>query len=316
MASDHERLVLLVQVARRYYLEGAGQQEIAREFGLSRATVSRLLTQARQRGVVRIEVGHPMERMADLESRLITTFRLRGARVAQVDLASGGFESVAGCAAEVILDLVHNDSVIAVSNGTTLSAVVAAMPQRRSRDVTVVQMIGSLGQDNQLIDSPELCRRLAESLGGTYRIMPVPLVVKTASLATAMRRENSIAMTLALGSRPDVALVGIGACDEQGSGHIFDGWMSPAINRRLQDAGAVGHVVGHHFDRNGRHIESELCRRTIGVPIDRLSEISTVVGIAAGVNKTAAIVGALRGHYIDVLVTDPATASAVLELGE
>ncbi len=312
MATDHDRLLLLLHVARRYYLDDAGQQDIANECGVSRATVSRLLSQARERGVVRIEVGHPLERVVDLEAELVTAFGLRAARVAQSDVAVEGMESVAGCAAEVVVDLVHDDAVIAVSNGTALSAMVAAMPQRRKRDVTVVQMIGSLGQDNQLIDSPDLCRRLADSLGGTYRIMPVPLVVKTASLATAMRRENSIAMTLALGSRPDVALVGIGACDEQGSGHIFDGWMTPAINRRLRDAGAVGHVVGHHFDRSGRHIDSELCHRTIGVAIERLREIPTVVGVAAGANKEAAILGALRGGMVDILVTDPATATAVL----
>nr|WP_167746546.1 sugar-binding domain-containing protein [Streptomyces melanosporofaciens] len=208
----------------------------------------------------------------ELESALSGRYGLKFAAVAEPSAEETALEAVARCAAQVLADRVVSDSVVRMSNGTTLSAVVHAMKPVRRRDSTVVQMIGTLGLDNQLIDSPDLCRRLADVLGGTYRVMPVPLVVRTPRLATAMRRENSISMTLALGSHANIALVGIGLCDESGSGHILDGWTTPETNRNLLAAGAVGHLLGHHFDLEGRHLNSELCQRTVGVPLERLRE--------------------------------------------
>lgn len=309
-----DQIRLLMEVSRRYYIDGANQSEIAQEIHASRPTVSRLLSQARQLGVVKIAIEHPFQRTSELESRLVSRFGLTDAWVCEPGAHDDVVTAVAQRAAAVVPTVVERDSVVGMSNGTTLAAMVAAMPSARRVDSCVVQMIGSLGQESLLIDSPDLCRRLAEHFDGACRVMPVPLVVRTPRLATAMRRETSVAATLALGSRPDVAFVGIGACDDSGSGHIFDGWMTTAITAELRAAGAVGHVLGHHFDLAGRHIESPLCARTIGVPPERLRAIPTTIGVAGGVAKATAIAGALAGGWLTGLVTDAATAEAVLAM--
>lgn len=309
-----DQIRLLMDVATRYYIDGANQSEIAEEIHASRPTVSRLLSQARQLGVVKIAIEHPFQRTAELESRLSSRFGLSRAWVCEPGAHDDVITAVAQRAAAVVPTVVERDSVVGMSNGTTLAAMVAAMPPARRVDSCVVQMIGSLGQESLLIDSPDLCRRLAEHFDGTCRVMPVPLVVRTPRLAQAMRRETSVASTLALGSRPDVAFVGVGAIDDNGSGHIFDGWMTPAIHEQLRASGAVGHVLGHHFDARGHHIESPLCARTISVPPERLRAIPMTIGVAGGVSKAPAIAGALAGGWLTGLVTDAATAEAVLSL--
>lgn len=315
MGQDREHLQLLVRVAQRYYVEGASQQDISDEINFSRATVSRLLAEARERGVVRIQIENPLERVLDLEAELTKTYGLRTAWVTETNSRAEPMEQVARSAAEVIAELARPNSVIGLSNGTTLAAIVDATPAKTYRDAMVVQMIGALLPHNRLIDSPDLCRKLADTLGCSYREMPVPLVVTTSRLAIAMRRETSIATTLALGSHPDLAVTGIGLCNETGSGRIFDGWMTSAINRQLLDAGAVGHILGIHFDKDGRPVNVDLNHRIIAVPVDRLADIPTVVGVACGTTKAHALHGALCGGYLDVLVTDPPTAHAVLDIG-
>lgn len=154
--------------------------------------------------------------------------------------------------------------------------------------------------------------RLAEALDCDYRLMPATLVVTDQRLAVALRHESPVATALALAGHADVALTGIGAFDGTTSGSIFDSWQTPAMIRELASRGAVGHVCGHHFTGSGDHIETEMCRRTMVVPLNQLSGISTVVGVAYGPEKVEAIRGALRGHHLDVLVTDGQTAATLL----
>jgi DNA-binding transcriptional regulator LsrR (DeoR family) len=312
MTADRHHLQLLLTVARRYYLDNASQAEIAREIQFSRATVSRLLDEARRRRIVRFQIGHPLERVIALEQALVDRFGLRGARVAEPAPGVNSLAAVAACAAQCLAQATSPDSIVAVSNGSTISAVVAGFPLLRRRDTCVVQMIGTLVQGNPLIDSPEICRRLADSFGGTYRLLPVPLIVGSARLARALRAEESVATALALGSRADVALVGVGATDARGSGAIFAGWLTPEISSDLHRAGAVGHICGHHFDREGRHVMHDLCQRVLSVPLERLTEIRTVIAVAFGSEKVEAITAALRGRHVNVLVTDASTAQAVL----
>lgn len=109
-----------------------------------------------------------------------------------------------------------------------------------------------------------------------------------------------------------MVLTGIGAFDGNGSGAIFESWQTPEMIRALTARGAVGHVCGHHFAVDGQHIEMELCRRIMAVPLDQLRSVRTVVGVAFGQRKVKAIRGAMQGHFIDVLVTDGSTAEALL----
>ena len=316
---NRDRLDLLLRIARLYYEDDVNQQRIADEEGISRPTVSRLLDEARATGVVTIRVAHPLQRQLELEAHLRERYSLAEAWVSdlQPDDETDALHATARVAAHVLAANVRPDSIVAISNGRTLAAVVdafAAIAPKRCRDSCVVQMIGGLGQSNTLTDSPDLCPSLARALGGRHRDMPVPLVVASDQLASALRRESTIDLTLQLASRADIALVGIGVTGPHGSGQIFDGWMSPEIAAQLHAGGAVGHVAGHHFDRPGQHVPSDLCRRTIGVPLERLREITQVVGVAAGTEKAAAIHGALTGGYINTLVIDAAAARAVLEL--
>lgn len=316
-AEEREHIELLLRVARAYYEAGAGQGEIASEIGYSRSTISRLLTEARARGVVRIMIAHPLERQMALEKALVDRFGLRSARVAGPDATVAPLTAVARAGAEVLVDACRGATVLATSAGTTIDALVQELPIMALRELHVVQMIGALSRSNPLVDSPEITRRIAERLGGDYRQMPAPLIVTSGRLARALAREEGVANAIALASHADVALIGIGAMSAQGvSGEIFSGWLTAEESRRLVGLGAVGHLSGHHFDAAGRHLHSEICERVMAVPIERLAGIGTVIGVATGEAKVAAIRGAALGGYLDVLVTDAVTAQAVLRADE
>lgn len=314
MGTTPAQIEELLAVARRYYVDAMSQADIAAECHMSRPTVSRMLARAREIGIVKITIEHPYERTNAIGARLIDAFGLKHAWVCDPAPEEDLQSAVARLAADIVPAVVERDMIVGLSNGTTLAGMVDALGSDRRVGACVVQMIGALSEENQLIDSPEICRRMAQRLNAGYRAIPAPLVMRTARLASAIRREASVSMTLALGSRPDVAFVGIGVTDASGSGRIFDRWMTPEIAKWLSGEGAVGHVLGHHYDITGRHVESPLCARTVGVPLDRLTKVPLAVGVASGVGKVRAIRGALIGGYVNALVTDSGTAQALLDL--
>lgn len=315
-SNAREHTALLLEVARLYYHEGKSQAEIASEIAFSRPTVSRLLAEARERGVVQITISHPLERVLGLERALVRAFGLKVARVADAPEPSTATHEVARCAADLIVERSPENVVLTVSNGRAVTATVDAMPQLTWPLSKVVQMIGSVGQSEQLLDSPETCRRMARKLGGNFHPLPAPLIIKDSATATALRSDNQIATTLELGSRADLALLGVGSVTDGHSGLIFEQYEDLQSSEELRRAEAVAHICGHHISSTGQHLHLGLCQRTIAIEPERLRSIPLTIGMALGPEKVIPLAAVMRGEFISALVTDVPTAISLLKLAE
>ena len=104
--TDREHIQTLLTVARRYWLEQATQAEIAAEIDYSRSMVSRLLDEARRRGIITFTVQHPLERAIELEDALTRTFGLTCARVAMSN-DNATADEVARMAADLVTTYMH-----------------------------------------------------------------------------------------------------------------------------------------------------------------------------------------------------------------
>ncbi|HBX82255.1 MAG: sugar-binding domain-containing protein [Propionibacteriaceae bacterium] len=311
-----EHTALLLEVARRYHVKGQSQAEIARDVAFSRATVSRMLSEARRRGIVQVRIGHPMERVLGIERALVKEYGLKQARVADPEHLSAVREEVAQCAADLLIEVAAEHVVLSISNGLAVAATVDAMPQLVWPRSKVVQMIGSVGQSEGLLDSPETSRRMARKMGGTFHPLPTPLVVSDATVARALRGDNQIATTLELGARADIALVGVGAVTDGRSGLILQEYEDQESAQFLRKSGAVAHICGHHIGASGQHIRTQFCDRTLAVDPERLREVPLVVGVAWGQSKVDPLAAVIQGGFISALVTDRATALSLLDRAE
>lgn len=316
MAQENKRL--LMQVARLYYMQQLTQAEIGRKLQTSRSTVSRLLQEARETGIVKISIEYPWERDTELEAALKQTFGLCDARVL-IAYDQSGEESRNGrglLAAEYLDNLVQDGLILGVSNGRSIASTVQQLNPSHPAKMTVVQIIGALGTDNPLVDGPDLVRNLAEAYGAQYRYMHAPLLVEDVRTRDLLLQEPSVQETLALARRADVALLGVGALDAASSGSIWTGFLNEKDIVWLRNQGGVGHMCAQHYDINGQLLDVELNRRAIGVGLEALRSIGTVIAIAGSEEKARAILGAIRGQYIDVLITDDRAAAKILKLNE
>ena len=312
-SDERKRVSLLLKVARMYYEEGATQAQIAKHVGYSRPTVSRLLTEAREEGVVHIRITHPLERAMSIEKALAEKFGLIGARIAESKDLGNLTQNVARCAADYLIETSPEDSVITVSNGFAVNATIEAMPRMNWLASRVIQAIGSVSNEEVQVDASETCRRLAGQLGGRHIALPAPLVVSAPEVAYSLIQSQQVAGILHYAATADTALVGIGTIEDRKKGYIFDGYVEEETSAILQRDGAVGHICGHHFNAQGEHIVTPLCARTIGINLKQIRRLPRAVGVAWGEHKLDAIRGALRGKLVSVLITDRATAEALLE---
>ncbi len=311
-----ERADLLIHVAGLYYEEGLTQAEIAQRIGTSRSTVSRLLQEAREAGWVEIIIHHRWKTVPAVEQELAARFALRGVRVLagedrQHDELLRGLGVLA---AEYLDGLIQDGHILGISWGTAIYNTVQALRPRRKVSVTVVQMIGAVGRGDPLIDGPDLARSLAHIYGGEYRCLHAPLVVEDARIKEALLQEPHIRETLALARQADVALVGVGSPVAEVASLLRAGYVDIKTLATLQEQGVVGDVCARHYDIHGRVLDLDINRRIVGIELKDLHRIKVVIGVAGGNGKAEAIVGALRGHHINTLVTDEATALRVLEL--
>lgn len=313
MTTAHHEL--LAQVAYLYFENGLDQSAIARRLRVSRSSVSRLLTQARREGVVEIRINYPLTRVREVEEALCERFGLHEAFVLRASPHDppDTKTNVARLAARYLHDHLANGDTIALSRGSTLHATVEQFPPAPRRDTRVVQLVGLLQVNGAADDDANLARALAQKIGGDSYNLTAPLFVENVSTRRALLQEPSIRQVLDLAGRAQIALVGIGALDRQNSAIVRQKLLPAAQLQTLRQGHVVGEICSQYFDARGEVVSTALSERTMALELGALQAIPRVVGVATGPHKAKAILGALRGGYINTLITDDATAALVLE---
>lgn len=307
----------MLQAARLYYENNLTQQQVADELGSSRPTVSRLLRMARREGIVRIGIVDPFATVEQVAVRLAETFHLRQAVIVAGEGLSGDLlhRRLGFAGAEYVQRILEHGDVVGMGWGRTLHAVVRAVDTARTVAIQVFPLIGGMGQISPSFQVNDLARGLAQSCGGTWQPFYVPASVDDPAALEGLLQVADVKSVMQTWPTLDVALVGIGhfALQRQSS-MLFSSYMGPDEMQELERRGAVGDLCGRYFDIHGR----QCARRPglIGISLEQLEALDNVIGVAGGKKKVEAILGALRGGYLNVLVTDTVTAEAVLEKHE
>jgi DNA-binding transcriptional regulator LsrR (DeoR family) len=311
--SSVERDVLRL-VAELYYERDLRQPEIATLTGFSVSKVSRLLSQARESGVVTIAIERSTEgRPAlarELEARFGVDIAITPGR--ETDPPTAARLCGLGAAAPVV-DWLPERGVLGVTGGLTMDALASALPRLDRPDIVVVPVVGGWDARNRYLDVNELARRIADRLGGQPRFLHAPGIVDSVAVKEALLADSAVAGTTRLWSSIDLALLGIGGAPtaHPGYGTIMDR-LDDLSRRSLADLGIVGDVGGHFFRADGSLVDNDWTRRTLVIDTDQLRRIPRVVGVSAGPGKVTAVLGALRSGLLGALVTDRPTAEGVL----
>lgn len=304
----------LVQVSRLYWEAGLTQDAIARSLKVSRPTVSRALERARSLGIVQIRVHDPEASTTALATALARRFGLREAVLAEPESSGPGAvrRAVARAGAEYVQQRLRRHMVVGVTWGRTLRELVAALEPTDIEGLSVVQMLGGLGVVEEE-ETTGLAEEMARVLGGKVVRLLAPAIVDSEAARKAIVRAAPVRQGLQYLRRIQMAVVGIGAADEDVA-LVERSYVTPAFMRQMRRLGACGEILVQFMTASGRLVAHPRCR-VIGFPLAELPRLPLAIGVAAGPpDKSAAVLAALRARLLHVLVTDTATARRVLDL--
>lgn len=312
--SGEQRELLMIQVAKRYYELDMTMGELAKELNLTRWQASRLLTDAREAGIVRIEIVPRAPRCPDIEARLQRRYSLKEAVVVpNTGEEDEGLllESVAQAAARMLAGL-GKVPLIGVSWGRTMSAVAHRLPPFWNEGVEVVLLNGAMNIRSPSIRTNNTAELFARSANGTATLLPVPAILGHAATRIALEQDPTIASVLDLARRAPVICFGMGSISPD-SVLVQSGFVTEAETAALKAKGAVGDILSRYIDAYGNIVDADIDARTIGLDLRFCRERKFSIGVAAGKSKHAITLACLRAGYLNVLVTDEQTARFLLD---
>jgi deoxyribonucleoside regulator len=312
------RQAILAEVATLYWIDKLNQEQIARQIGRSVPTVSRLLAEADAAGIVEVRIRYPSAIDPELQAELIHRFGLRVARVLSASSSDPArlLSQLGELGGRYLTTVLRDGMSVSVGWGTTLYEVVQALRPMHLRDVHVAQALGSLGSKLPAIDNHLITRLLADRVAGTPHFLPAPMIVESELVREALLQDPQVRETLEIGRRSDISLTGIGVAEPDLAGMYRAGYIDERALDEIREDGAVGDILVGFFDKAGRWLDLPVTRRVIGLSVDNLVAMPTVIAVAGGTRKAAAILGALRAGVLHVLVTDEATAREVIQLDD
>ncbi len=311
MAEDTTRQDLAIRVAWLYHDRELTQQEIADRLGLSRSTVSRILTEAEREGIIRVVITQPLPEAARLAEALIQRYELAGAIVGiALDGESPALAAAIATARRLESIAASGSVTIAAGWGRTIALSASETRPIPTSEVILVDAFGHTTTDDTTA-AVEVTNTLARKFDARVMHVPSPGFAPSTEIAGTFLSSPPVARALKKARSADVILVSVGiiGC---GSLLVAEGFMTEEAMTAATDGGAVGEVFGWYFDADGNSVAAPTLH-PIALTLDDLRKASRVIGVAGGIEKTEAIRGAIAAGILDEVAIDETLAEALLE---
>ncbi len=313
--SQEEKHKLLAFAARLYYMEGFSQGEVARVLSVSQAKVSRLLKEARAKGIVRIQVEDYQPYDRELAERLEKTFSLKKAVVLRVPTptsSEAARRSMGFLSAPKVMELLKGVKTLGITGGRSLMETIRFLPsQGWEPDLRVVQLMGNVGAVALESDALELGRMIARKAGGTFFSLNTPAFLPNGDTRNALFRHEQVKSVRNLFKSLDAALVGIGTLED--SLFIYQEALKPSQVRTLLAKGAVGEICGRFFGSRGKECPTPYKDQVVSIRLEKLARVPLVIAVTLGPGRAPAVAAALRGGLVKALVIDSEGAEGLLQ---
>lgn len=312
----------LIKVVELYYQDGLSQEKIAKKLNTSRTTISRTLIKARKEGYVQIHINYPDQSDLKLEKQIEQKFDLKEALIAVPGCDQTVEQAVSFQTADFIIRVLKKNMTFGMTWGRAMFRFVeqlkidARIRSLSFQNVKVVPFLGTPSGINSdykytMTYSNTLATEVGGILGCISYNLSAPMSVEDEKTKQMIESIGEISNVLKMAEQADIALFGIGSMGKDSS-ILKAGIRTEAEYLELVERGGIGEIVGRIYDAEGNPVDQEMKKKMIGISLESMKKIPIRVGVAYGKDKIEAIQGALKGQIINVLITDTATAEAVL----
>lgn len=300
---------LIIKVAWKYYNEGMTQNEIAESLNLSRMKVIKYLEIAKANNIIQFKVN--LDHLIDMElqNKMKQHYHLQDLYIVPAS-NQNPLDSLTKAAAQYIEDRISSDTMINVGYGQAVSRTLRHLTISTKYKVTFVSLSG--GVKFYIPTAVDSSSDYYTNPNYSHYIMPAPLVTSTDHLAKQLMNEKPIKKIFTMIPYSTITIIGIGAVNEHAT-IVKEGYLTTNDIEIMKSMGAVGDLLSQFYDKDGHVLDLPLHKQLVSTDIHLLKSLNHVVAVAGGLEKREAIIGALKGGYIDVLITDEAVAQSLIE---
>lgn len=311
---NNEREKMIVDVARLYYEEDFTQEQIAEKLQVSRPYVSKLLTLAKQKGIIQFKIVDPWRGESGLEKEFCDCFGLEQTIIVPCIPSDNYLNRVTSVAARYLNDILESGDIIASVWGETINSLSKNLIHRDDLSQLIyVQINGGVGSVSTVTHTVEISTRFSNALGCQSYLLQCPPMVQNYDVKRLLVEEQSIKQVLNYGKNADILLFTVGAAGFQNS-MSKAGYLTASETTALLKKGAVGDLCGHMIDTNGHICDEELDRRFITLSLERIMKIRKRILIVASPKRIESVQAALNSKAMNVFISDEEMARKLLKL--
>lgn len=308
---------ILIKVAELYYQRKLSQRQIAEELKVSVPTVSRMLQECLDTGIVKVQIVNIENRVVEMENRIKEKFGLEKAIVIETPTKTddGDLKKLLGKqASELLFDICIAGEKIGISAGGTIFEFIESLSgENKIPGVQIIPMMGSWGSKNPETETNKLVSSMASALKSDFDLLPAPAIVSSEEVKNIFLNEPQIIQVVHLWNQLDSAIFSIGPEIENS---LFPTLTdNPDAVKSAKSKGAVGDIAGRVIDQSGNELDIDYNRKLLSIPLDTLKRIPKRVGIGGGANKYRSVKAALEANLINYLISDYDTCKFILENG-
>ena len=296
-----------------YFIEEMTQQDIAVRLGVGRVTVVRLLSDARDRHEIKFSIQSDLPECVSLERELEQRFHLTEAIVVPLtNPQADATKSIGASTGLYLSNFVRPGMKIGVGWGRTLIESLRYIHEIPLADMSVVSLLGGITRAKRFNPS-EFAWRFSSLFQAECYLMPAPAIVDTPETRQSLIEQCGLGDGFEHAKTLDAVLISVGNLDPAGTAYR-DGFVSDELRLSMIEHGAVGEMLFHYFDVQGRVIDHPIHDCVMAIPMSTLCQVPERIMVAGGDDKAIAMLGALRLLKPTVLITDEAAAAQILKL--
>lgn len=309
----YNRDQLLAEIATLYYEEKMTQSEIAKQLHLSRPTISHMLNEARDRGIVSITINHPDSDVFSLQHEIANKYGIKTVLIAKSVSSDEKVKQELGVLCAKYIESRLNDfRSIGLGWGTTIFEYINQASFLSKPDLEVIPLIGGVGIQHTHLHSNHLAFRLSEKYNCKVNYFYAPVFSESKEMRDMFVTTSIFQDIYRKGLNVDIAVLGIGNPIESSTYKLFGYFTDEEVNQ-LKNSTAIGDILGSFFDENGEEVKIPVTERMMGISIDDIHQLKEVLIMASGIEKFHSIDTLLKMNAIDHLVIDSDLAQKLAE---
>ena len=298
MKISQEKQKKLAYVARRYYLEDWKQSDIAMELGVSRPLISRMLSEARELGVVEITIHEPGAGTTGLLDRLRRSSSIQNGILVEEGQDDDATNRLLSQGAVELLKQIGTHR-LGVGWGYLIGQLVTWLEENPQLDSTVTDicpLVGNASIPARNYQSNENVRLMAQQLGALPHFLYLPALPDSVEEKQLLCSTELYRQIQQQWDRIDTALVNIG---NYPSSPDFASLVR--YGGLLQQQHACGRLLAYYFNEEGNVIQSEQ-DFAIQIPVNSLKQCPNIIGVCSANTSERALRGAVRSGVFTHIV--------------